>query len=244
MRIKIDGKVYKGKSDESTLDLAKRNKINIPNLCHKKGFEGQGRCRLCLVEVDEKGRKKIVSSCLYPLKDGLEVTTSTEEIIRMRRDIVFLLAQRTPNNPYINELAEEYKITKLERFSNEEDEDCILCGLCIEACEKLGSSAISFANRGITKKVTTPFDDASLDCLGCGACAEVCPTNAIKIKEDKGIRSIWNREFDLARCNSCGKYYTTIESLRYAESFLDSEDDYVCESCKKRSMGSRFKEIF
>ena len=244
MRIKIDGNLYEGRPDETLMELAKRNNIDIPHLCHKKGFEGLGRCRLCLVEVLERGRKKVVSSCVYPLSDGIEVNTSSDKIRKLRKDIVFLLLLKTPNNDYIKNLAEEYGVTKIDRYENKEEEDCILCGLCVKACEKLGTNAISLVSRGTTKKVSTPFDDPSLDCIGCGSCSEVCPTRAIKLTEEDGIRTIWNRDFNLVRCEICGKFYTTEESLKYAGKFLVQEEGHICDYCKKKSMAGRFKESF
>ncbi len=246
MNIKIDGKYYKGKEGETLLELAKRKKIEIPSLCHKKGFEGLGRCRLCLVEVKEGKRTKIVSSCVYPIKDGIEVLTNTERIIKMRKDIVLLLLLRTPNNEYIKKLAREYDVEAPERYLNiDEKEDCILCGLCVKACEKLGTSAISLVNRGTTKKISTPYDDASKDCIGCGACAEVCPTDAISLVEHDGKRTIWNRTFNLVKCSRCGKYYTTEEALHFIDDKLGIEnEEHLCEACNKRLMGEKFKEAF
>ena len=242
MYIKIDGKYYKGNEGETLLELAKRNNIDIPSLCHKKGFEGLGRCRLCLVEVKEGRRTKVVSSCVYPIKDGIEVFTNTEKIIRMRKDIILLLLFRTPNNEDIKKLAKEYNVKAPERYLNiDEEENCILCGLCVKACEKLGTHAISLVNRGTTKKVSTPYDDASKDCIGCGACAQVCPTDAISLVEHDGKRTIWNRNFNLVKCSRCGKYYTTEEALGFIDAKLGVEDgECFCEDCSRRMMAGRF----
>lgn len=244
MLTRIDGRLYEGFPGETIMELAKRNNIEIPHLCHKKGFEGLGRCRLCLVEVDEGRGKKIVSACVYPIKSEVEINTLSDRIIKMRRDIIFLLLLRSPDNEYIKNLAAEYHVKVVERYKNKEKEDCILCGLCVKACEKLGTNAISLVNRGTRKKVSTPFDDASLDCIGCGACAEVCPTDAIKMTEEKGIRKIWNREFYLVQCQVCGKYYTTEDALKYSASMLESQEEHICDYCKKKAMAGRFKEAF
>ena len=65
------------------------------------------------------------------------------------------------------------------------EEDCILCGLCARVCEeKVGVSAINFANRGVEREVTTPYHTISDDCVGCGACAIVCPTDSKKVRVD------------------------------------------------------------
>ncbi len=242
MKIKIDGKYYTGSHEETILELAKRNKVDIPSLCYKKGFEGIGRCRLCLVEVVDKGKTKTVSSCLYQLKEGIEVFTNTEKIKKIRKDIVLLLLLRTPNNEYIKELAREYKVEVPVRYLNFDlKENCILCGLCVVACEKLGTEAISMVSRGTTKAVSTPYDDASKDCIGCGACAEVCPTDAISLLDENGTRSIWNRQFQLVQCSECGKYYTTIDSLNFIKDKLGNvNQENICQSCNRKLIGKRF----
>ncbi|OGB98282.1 hypothetical protein A2V82_07845 [candidate division KSB1 bacterium RBG_16_48_16] len=64
-------------------------------------------------------------------------------------------------------------------------------------CEEVvGVSAISFANRGIERRVTTPFNAPSDTCIACGACAYVCPTGAISIEDIKG-RQVLHQELYL-----------------------------------------------
>lgn len=244
MNVKINGRLYEGIEGETLMEVAKRNNIDIPNLCHKKGFEGQGRCRLCMVEVTERNRTKVVSSCVYPIKDNIEVTTNSDNILKIRKNIVLLLLLKAPNNEYIKQLAENYNVKAPERYVNySSNENCILCGLCVKACEKIGTGSISLVNRGTSKKVSTPYDDASKDCIGCGACAEVCPTKAIALKDEYGIRTIWNKEFELVKCECCGKYFATRESLDFIKSRL-GDDECICDSCRKKIIGEKFKESF
>lgn len=244
MIIKIDENYYEGTEGETLMELAKRNSIDIPNLCHKKGFEGQGRCRLCMVEVTEKNKTKVVSSCVYPIKEGIEVKTNTDNIIKMRKNIIMLLLLKAPNNEYIKKLAKDYNISAPVRYTNlSSNENCILCGLCVKACEKMGTSAISFVNRGTIKKVSTPYDDASKDCIGCGACAEVCPTNAIALNDRDEKRTIWNKEFELVKCEHCGKYYATKDALNFIFE-KTGEHDFICDSCRKKTISEKFKESF
>lgn len=245
MKIKVDGVYYEGIEGETLMELAKRNNIDIPNLCHKSGLEGQGRCRLCMVEVTENNKTKVVSSCIYPIKDEIEVKTSTDNIIKMRKNIIMLLLLKTPHNEYINKLADNYHVTPPSSYTDESsNENCILCGLCVKACEKMGTSAISFVNRGTTKRVSTPYDDASKDCIGCGACKEVCPTDAIKLKDEKGKRTIWNKEFELIECELCGKYYTTEEVLIFINDKTHDDKNNICDTCRKKIVSEKFKESF
>lgn len=244
MIIKINGIYYEGIEGETLMELAKRNNIDIPNLCHKKGFEGQGRCRLCMVEVTEKNKTKVISSCVYPVKDGIEVKVDSDNIIKMRKNIIMLLLLKAPNNEYIKQLAIDYNVKAPSSYIDvSSNENCILCGLCVKACEKMGTSAISFVNRGTTKKVSTPYDDTSKDCIGCGACAEVCPTHAISLKDEDGKRTIWNKEFKLVKCEHCGKYYATEESLNFINK-KTHELNNICDLCRKKIISEKFKESF
>ncbi|UCC58656.1 MAG: Coenzyme F420 hydrogenase/dehydrogenase, beta subunit C-terminal domain [Candidatus Bathyarchaeum sp.] len=182
--MKIDGIEVNAVKGTSIYDVAKKLGIKIPTLCHNEALEPFGSCRVCSVEItDKRGRKKIVTSCNYPVFDGLEVETKNEKVFRTRQLLLELLLARCPNAKKIQDLAREYKIERPSLWTGDPEEDCILCGLCTRVCdEKVGVFAINFANRGVEREVTAPYHTISDDCVGCGACAIVCPTDSKKVR--------------------------------------------------------------
>lgn len=245
MNITIDGQRCEAEYGEFILDIARRNDIQIPTLCHSDALPGQANCRLCIVEVEDNGRRKVVTSCVFPVTKEIKVITKSPKIIAMRRMIMMLLAARVPDNAYLNRLKEEYSVPDITRFATDSNEQCILCGLCVRACEKVGPCAIATVNRGIAKKVSTPYDEPSVECIGCGACANVCPTGAIKVVDQGNERRIWNKKFELLSCSQCGKPFITREQLEYINSRLESQtDERLCEKCRKSLAADKFKDIY
>ncbi|MEE4176007.1 MAG: 2Fe-2S iron-sulfur cluster-binding protein, partial [Bacteroides sp.] len=176
---KLNGKAVQGEEGEFILQVAERNGVDIPTLCHHKALEPAGMCRICSVELFDGRRSRYVTACNYPIWEGMEVRTDSEGVHQGRKLIVELLLARCPEVPLLQKLAKKYGIEK-PRFKTEDD-DCILCGLCVRMCEKMGNSAISLTGRGVEMKVDTPFHIQTDVCLACGACAFVCPTGHITL---------------------------------------------------------------
>ncbi|UEC42308.1 MAG: F(420)H(2) dehydrogenase subunit F [Methanothrix sp.] len=176
--LRIDGRDLEADDDKTLLEAAKDAGIIIPTLCHHPALTPIGACRLCSVEIERNGRKKVVTSCNYPVEEGLVVETSSPDIFSLRSMILELLLARSLGEARIAALAKEYGVST-PRFKLA-DESCILCGLCTRVCQELvGVSAMSPILRGVERAVDAPYRDFSEDCMACGACALVCPTTAI-----------------------------------------------------------------
>lgn len=198
LRVSIDGELCQVEPGLTVLEAARQFGVEIPTLCFDEALEPYASCRMCVVEVSSAGRgasatrgpKRMVASCVYPVEDGLEVRTSTEEILRHRRNLVELFLSRSPNAKRIQKLAQQLGISE-PRYKFAETHNCIVCGLCIRACaEIVGAHAIGFGQRGIKRRVVPPFRRGSAACISCGTCTTICPTEAIKLEEIDRIQSI------------------------------------------------------
>jgi len=171
------------------LEAAKFLGFPIPTLCYMEGLSPYGACRLCVVEIGEEPRSKLVSSCTYPAEEGLKVRTASERVLRARRMILELLLASCPQSKTIQDLAAAHGIRQ-QRFKQEFDQ-CILCGLCVRMCEEqMMAKAIGFQGRGEKRTIGTPFGVPSDACRQCGGCLYVCPVCTLRCtytEPDKAI---------------------------------------------------------
>ncbi len=162
--------------DEGTtlLEAAKFYGFPVPTLCYNEGLSPYGACRLCVVEIGEGARAKLVSSCTYPAQEGLKVRTASERVLRARRMVIELLLASCPQSKIIQDIASAHDVRQ-QRFK-QEHEDCIMCGLCVRICEQqMMAKAIGFRGRGERRSIGTPFDIKSEECRLCGGCIYICP---------------------------------------------------------------------
>jgi bidirectional [NiFe] hydrogenase diaphorase subunit len=172
--MKINGLDVSVEEGTTLLEAAQFLGFPIPTLCHMEGLSPYGACRLCVVEIGEGAKTKLVSSCTYPAEEGLTVRTASDRVLRARRMILELLLASCPQSKTIQDLASAHGIRQ-QRFK-QEYEDCILCGLCVRMCqEQMMAKAIGFRGRGASRSIGTPFDVKSDVCRFCGGCMYVCP---------------------------------------------------------------------
>jgi NADH dehydrogenase/NADH:ubiquinone oxidoreductase subunit G len=81
----INGKEVRGQEGQTILEVAKLHHINIPTLFFDPPLDPYCACRLCVVEVDDGRRTRVVISGLYPVRAGIKVSTDTPRVKRLRR---------------------------------------------------------------------------------------------------------------------------------------------------------------
>lgn len=205
------------------LEAARYLGIDIPVLCYHDGLKAWGGCRLCVVELRNGEKSRLVSSCTYPVEDGLAVYTASEKVIGARKMIIELLISQCPTSKVLQDLASRMGVNRI-RFSPKE-EKCIYCGLCVRMCtEQMMANAIGFINRGDTLEITTPYDRNSEDCRKCGGCIYVCPAC--------NLRCV-GTEKDTILCNGC---YNSLQPT-----CIPNEDSFNCWMGLKNECGTCYK---
>lgn len=174
MKIKLNGVALEVDKGTTILEAATFLGFPIPTLCHMEGLSPYGACRLCVVEIGEGDRAKLVTSCTYLCEDGLNIRTASERVMRARKMVIELLLATCPQSKTIQDLASKWNVHQ-QRF-RQEWEDCIYCGRCVRVCsEQMMAGAIGYRGRGELRTLGTPFDAKSEVCRLCGACMYVCP---------------------------------------------------------------------
>ncbi|MDF1880743.1 NADH-quinone oxidoreductase subunit G [Sulfurimonas sp. MAG313] len=209
--INIDGKEIETEEGTFILNAARANDIFVPAICYLTRCSPTLACRICLVEADGKQ----VYACNAKAKDGMQITTSTENIELERRAIMEVYDVNHP----------------------------LQCGVCDQSgeCElqnytlELGVDSQSYSIPDVTRPVLDwghIHYDAGL-CIVCERCVTVCkdmigdnslktiPRGADGIAEDqkesmpKDAYAMWNKlnksiigltsGEEMLDCTSCGE---------------------------------------
>ncbi|RKX26275.1 MAG: hypothetical protein DRP47_08455 [Candidatus Zixiibacteriota bacterium] len=185
----INGLEVEVEKGTTILEAAKSLGFPIPTLCYMEGLSPYGACRLCVVEIGEEPRSRLVTSCTYLCEEGLKVRTASQRVVKSRKMILELLLATSPQSKVIQDLASAHEIRQ-QRFK-QEYEDCILCGLCVRMCdEQMGAKAIGFRGRGQNRTIGTPFDVKSEACRLCGGCMYVCPACQLRCTYNEPEKAI------------------------------------------------------
>jgi len=174
--LQIDGREVKASAGTTVLQAAQKAGIHIPTLCHHEKLEAFGGCRLCMVEVQARGRTSYVVSCLYPVENDIVVRTRSEKVDKIRRVLVEELMAHAPDAPELVKLAEEFGADR-DRFEREAS-FCVVCGLCVRYCNEVKQkNAVGFIANGALREISFVPELAKNECWQCQECFALCPTS-------------------------------------------------------------------
>ncbi|MFQ9091004.1 MAG: NADH-dependent [FeFe] hydrogenase, group A6 [Acutalibacteraceae bacterium] len=208
VNIKINNMPLSVPKGISILEAARMAGIEIPTLCYLKKINEIGACRICMVEV--KGARSLVTACVYPVNEGMEIFTNTERVCKSRKTTLELILSTHDRKCLscvrsgtceLQQLCKEFGVDDEGRFDganpvHEYDDSaihmirdngkCILCRRCVAACQAQHISVIGANARGFDTHIGSAFERPldSVACVSCGQCIVNCPTGAIYEKDD------------------------------------------------------------
>lgn len=227
VNFKINGKDASAPEGTVIIEAAKQHGVEVTNLCYNRKLKPFAACRTCMVDVrSADGTKELVYSCTHPVAEGIEVFTDTEETDRYNGACLEMLLVEHPLDCPIcdksgvcplqdNTEALQMSNGRFEIQRRNEPSDksnpliefylnrCILCGLCVRACDEIqGVQALDFHQRGMKSMIGTANQEP-LDCEFCGNCITVCPTGALMdmSSQERGLAALFKTNNSI--CGYC-----------------------------------------
>ncbi len=216
--LSIDGRRIEAEAGQTILEAAEAAGVYVPRLCWMKGLTPAGACRVCTVRVG--GRPQ--SACTQPVAPGMIVENDTEELRRLRRNLIdmlfvegnhFCMFCETSGNCELQALAYRFGITAPqypfifpERELDASHPDvfidrnrCILCSRCVRASQELdGKHVFGFVGRGREKHLAVNSEDGlgATDAEATDEAVAACPTGCLLEKRVGYAVPVGRRRFD------------------------------------------------
>jgi NADH-quinone oxidoreductase subunit G len=224
----------------SVLEAAQSVGIPIPHFCWHPALGKAGACRVCAVKMLDGPVKGIQMSCMLPAQDGMVVSTTDEEAMAMRRQVIEWLMINHPHDcPVCDEGGEcqlqdftiagghglrrytgkkrthvnQYLGTQIEHEMNR----CIQCYRCVRFYQEFAGGT-DFGVMGSAQRIYYGrVDDGQLQSPFSGNLVDLCPTGVFTDKTARFRARYWDYDMAPSVCPHCSLGCNTMPVARYRE---------------------------
>jgi len=175
----MNGNDFTFEPGETILDVARRQGIDIPTLCHLKGATPTGACRICVVEVE--GARTLVPACTTPAAKHMVVRTESPKVVEARRTILKLMLA-SGNHNCAARGSDEGDWTDFQLAVEQGDRSDALCPVWGDCRLQDLAYRYQVTGEGLPgTKVAYPLEDVNpfivrdfSRCILCGRCVQAC----------------------------------------------------------------------
>lgn len=207
VNLKIDNRNICVKEGTTIMKAAAHAGIMIPHLCYLEGINEISACKVCVVEMQGKG--KLITACNNAVEEGMVIYTNSPKVRAVRSiNVELVLSQHDchcatcvrSGNCNLQKMANDLGLTEISYPKVVEDapwnqdyplirdfKKCIKCMRCVQVCDKVQDLHIwDVQNTGsrTTVDVSGHRNIEDTDCSMCGQCISHCPTGALRERND------------------------------------------------------------
>ena len=229
--IKINGQELTVENGTTIIEAAKQIGVDIPVFCYHEGLSVAANCRMCLVEVEQNGRKfrNPLPACHTVVGDGMEIQTETPKIQKIRKGVLeFLLLNHPIDCPICDQAGECYlqdhymeyghyeSRTEFEKVKKNkavpigkrvilDSERCILCSRCVRFTHEVTKTdEMVISNRGNHSEIGV-FPGKTLDNDYSLCTVDICPVGALTSRDFRFKKREWYLTKTNSVCTGCSK---------------------------------------
>jgi len=225
----IEGRTVQVPDGANLIQAARKVGIDVPHFCYHPGLSIVGSCRMCQVEIEQKGQKRVDLACANQACDGLIVRVNAPAAVKARQGVMEFLLMNHPIDCPICDDAGECKLQDYYMvhglYDNRLDvakwhkpkvyslgprvildaERCVLCSRCVRFCDEIVKQRqLGIFGHG-SAEVLINYPGQELDNDYSVNVVDLCPVGALLEKKFRFQRRVWYLKSVKSICPHCSR---------------------------------------